>query len=155
MTSRPQMPSWNDIKRSNSSGALNTFFEEVLAPNPEDIQDANFETQDTPQPVMSTTTSSNPARPRTLKAGYDYAENKLIVVFRDGTWWEYRDVPEEVWAEFKAASSKGRYLKQSGLDMWPNMGPADVSNMPRHQRVMMNQVQETAQALYSEGSPKS
>ena len=106
MANRPQMPSWNDIKQSNSSGALDKFFDEVLAPPAEEETDTGFEVQDTDVTPMGTTTSSNPARPRTLRAGYNYKQNKLIVVFRDGTWWEYRGVSEEIWNEFKAAESR-------------------------------------------------
>lgn len=109
--------------------------------------DNQFEVVDA-LPVMSTTTSSQPSRPRTLKAGYDFQNSKLIVVFRDGTWWEYRGVPEEMWTGFKSSTSKGSYLRSSGLDSWGDMGPADVDNMPAHRREQMNSLTEFAKYVY-------
>lgn len=103
-------------------------------------QDKDFETQDTSEPMMEATTSSRPERPRTLKAGYDYSTNTMYVVFRDGTWWEYNEVPMDMWEEFKDAPSKGRYLRNSGLDSWGDMGPANIGKMPRHRRVQMNEI---------------
>jgi hypothetical protein len=113
--------------------------------------DSKFEAVSTP-PVPSSpitgTSSSNPARPRTLSAGYDSETGTMTVLFRDGTWWEYRDVPGEVWLGFKEADSKGRYLRSSGLDGWDNMGPADVGAMSRHRRVQLNELTNWATSMY-------
>lgn len=86
---------------------------------------------------MRPTSSSNPTKPRTLSAGYDRENGKLIVVFRDGTWWEYRGVSPELWESFRLAESKGKFLASSGLDNWADMGPADVGSMPVHRRVQI------------------
>ena len=83
---------------------------------------------------LNVTSTIDPTRPRTWAAGYQFdseSENgTLTVVFRDdsggtGVWWNYYDVPWQMWEEFRDAESKGRYLKASGLDNWHNMGPAD------------------------------
>lgn len=112
------------------------------------VEDPEFEVEDTRATLMTTTTSSNPSKPRTLKAGYDYANNILTVVFRDGTWWEYRNVPEELWTAFKMSESKGRFLRDSGLDTWDDMGPADIESMPRHRRELMNDISEFTEYMY-------
>lgn len=75
--------------------------------------------------VLSQTSTSNPDEPRTLKAGYDDENFILTVEFRDGTLYNYYDVPPSMWQEFYYAFSKGIYLKESGLDNWANKGPAD------------------------------
>jgi hypothetical protein len=98
----------------------------------------NFQTDGMTGAQMTPTSSSKPERPRTLKAGYDPDQEKLIVVFRDGTWWEYRNVPAEMWEAFRLAPSKGIYLRESGLDSWKENGPADINAMPRHRRIQMN-----------------
>jgi hypothetical protein len=126
-----------------SSELLDQLFSEI-APK----EDKEFEVIDATATLMTTTTSINPARPRTLKAGYDYENEVLTVVFRDGTWWQYRDVPVELWTEFKSSESKGRFLRDSGLDTWGNMGPADVESMPKHRRELMNDLSEFTEYMY-------
>lgn len=74
--------------------------------------------------ILSQTSTSNPDEPRTLKAGYDDKNFIMTVEFRDGTRYNYYDVPPSMWQEFYHAFSKGRYLKASGLDDWHNKGPA-------------------------------
>lgn len=125
-------------------------WEETASDRERSDADKNFEAQATP-PVMQGTSSSNPSRPRTLSAGYDRSNEVLTILFRDGTWWEYRGVPEEMWMGFKDAESKGRYLRESGLDGWSDMGPADVSGMPRHRRTQLNQLTNWATSMYPEG----
>jgi hypothetical protein len=100
---------------------------------------------------LRTTTSSNPKKPRTLKAGYDYKTETLTVVFRDGTWWNYYDVPPYIWEGFVLAPSKGPYLESSGLNKWPKMGVADPAGMPRDQRVQLNDVKTFASYMYGDG----
>lgn len=73
---------------------------------------------------LSSTGTTNPEKPRTLSAGYDEENYILTVQFRDGSLWNYYDVPPEMWNEFSSAESKGRYLEGSGLNTWHNMGPA-------------------------------
>jgi KTSC domain len=86
---------------------------------------------------LKATSTTNPARPRTIRAGYNHETEVLTVVFRDGTWWNYYDVPVDMWEAFKGANSKGVYLRESGLDNWPSMGAVDMSSVSKHQRVML------------------
>jgi hypothetical protein len=145
-TNRRPTPTWEDITKGVEesvdrwSDALDTIL------NKDEESDTSFEIS---SPRMETTSSTNPTKPRTLKAGYDYSTGTLTVVFRDGTWWEYRGVSKELWQEFRSAESKGRFMRASGLDQWGDMGPADVGAMPRHRRVQMNEMQEFANYMYS------
>ena len=64
-----------------------------------------------PAPISIVPTSTtNPQRPRTVAAGYDDGRNVLTVVFRDGTFYNYYDVTDDEWTQFKASYSKGRYI---------------------------------------------
>jgi len=74
--------------------------------------------------ILSQTSTTDPDEPRTLKAGYDDKNFILTVEFRDGTLYNYYDVPPSVWQEFYYAFSKGMFLKESGLDNWANKGVA-------------------------------
>jgi hypothetical protein len=160
MAKRPGVPDWESINQGSknptkkwgntylnspttASDWLNTLLQEV---DPE--EDTSFETVDEGGPSISVTTSSNPSRPRTIRAGYDFKENTLVVVFRDGTWWEYKGVPEDMWYSFVSAQSKGKFLRDSGLDTWPDMGPADISAMPRHRVVQMAHTKNFANYMY-------
>ncbi len=58
------------------------------------------------------TDSSNPPRPRTLAAGYDKNTQTLFVRFRDGTPWEYYDVPPNLWRNFQRVQSPGRFINR-------------------------------------------
>ena len=78
---------------------------------------------------METAPTSNPERPRAKSLGYNSNTNTLYVVFRDNTWWEYRNVPVKLWVGIQNSSSTGKYLSKSGLDQWSDMGPADLSSM--------------------------
>lgn len=64
------------------------------------------------------TPSINPPRPRTLAAGYDRNTQTLRVRFRDGTPWEYYDVPPRVWQNFKRVKSPGRFINRT-LNNYP------------------------------------
>jgi (2Fe-2S) ferredoxin len=160
MPKRTSIPSWDEINRGSRSSAnklastylnspttaedwLNTLLEETA---PE--EDNDFQTTDEGGPSITVTSSSNSARPRTVRAGYDFKEGTLVVVFRDGTWWEYRGVPEDMWYSFVSAQSKGKFLKESGLDAWPDMGPADISAMPRHRLVQMAHTKNFVNYMY-------
>lgn len=59
------------------------------------------------------TPSINPPRPRTLAAGYDKSTETLRVRFRDGAIYEYYDVPERVWRNFKRVKSPGRAINRT------------------------------------------
>ncbi|CAB4167046.1 KTSC domain containing protein [uncultured Caudovirales phage] len=75
------------------------------------------------------TSSTNPQRPRTVAAGYDADEEKLTVVFRDGTFYNYYEVDENEWKAFKANRSKGAIIYRM-LDFKPR-GYADVSSLSK------------------------
>ena len=74
------------------------------------------------------TSSSNPARPRTVAAGYDKVRGVLTVVFRDGTFYNYYEVTPPEWQNFKKRVSKGQYIYKY-LDFKPR-GPANVRSIP-------------------------
>jgi len=73
------------------------------------------------------TSTTNYRRPRTVAAGYDEDEEKLTVIFRDGTFYNYYEVDENEWKAFKANRSKGAIIAQM-LDFKPR-GEADASSM--------------------------
>lgn len=146
---RPSMPSVEDIKSTSAPSRSKEWLDELLSQDTVK-DDPKFEVDDSSALVLTTTNSTNPDRPRTLKAGYDYGTNTMTVVFRDGTWWQYNSVPMDMWEDFKAATSKGKFLRDSGLDSWPDMGPADVGSMPRHRRVQMNELSKFADTLYKQ-----
>jgi hypothetical protein len=73
------------------------------------------------------TSTTNPKRPRTVAAGYDEDEEKLTVMFRDGTLYNYYEVSKNEWQAFKANRSKGAVIYRM-LDFKPR-GYADDSSM--------------------------
>ena len=58
------------------------------------------------------------ASTRVAEAGYNPDLQVIRVRFADGTPWEYRDVPEEVWTDFKTSESAGRFIYDV-LDSYP------------------------------------
>lgn len=149
-TKRPTMPLVSGMSEGSTDKAERWL--DTMIRSDEPVDDKDFEVTDTSMPSMLPTTSSNPERPRTLRAGYDYATQTMTVVFRDGVWWEYRGVPPELWHGFKAADSKGKFLRSSGLDSWQNMGPSELENMPTHRRVQMADLDRFIQYMY--GRPR-
>ncbi len=95
---------------------------------------------------MRTAPTSNSARPRAHVIMYAPEINRLIVVFRDGTWWQYNNVSTSMWLGLKNSPSTGKYLKVSGLDSWSDMGPADLNDMPES---IKEQISYTAQIASS------
>lgn len=128
---RPQFPTIND---GNDMGA-----DDIGTDNLKPVNIANL---DVP------TSSSNVSRPRTLAAGYylyvgerakPYADQrgKITVMFRDGTFYNYYDVPPGVWQTFRNSVSKGpmlnrrnRFQSSDGVLLSFPHGPADVSEVP-------------------------
>ena len=97
---------------------------------------------------IKATSTTTPARPRTLRAGYDKNSQTMTVVFRDGRWWNYYDVPESVWLDFKGTFSKGEFLRENGFDDgFYAMGATDMSQVSRQQRVMLTQSVEISRKL--------
>ena len=78
------------------------------------------------------TSTTNPQRPRTVAAGYDEDEEKLTVMFRDGTLYNYYEVDASEWAAFKSNRSKGAIIYRM-LDFKPR-GYADESSMSKGAR---------------------
>jgi hypothetical protein len=92
----------------------------------------------TPTYQNMTAPTTNPSKPRAKTIAYSKEANKLVVRFRDGTWWEYNDVPIEVWNDLKSSNSTGKYLSSSGLDQHDDMGPFNPDEMPPETRVLFN-----------------
>lgn len=116
-----------------------------------DFEEVNENRHAAPITIRATSTS-NPKRPRTLRAGYEYSTGTLTVIFRDGTWWNYYKVPATMWEGFRNASSKGAYLASSGLDNWPDMGePVGYSISPQ----MMQALSKTSQVQKALGGKQS
>ena len=110
------------------------------------------EEDESPAPITVVPTSTtNPERPRTVAAGYDADEEKLTVVFRDGTFYNYYEVDENEWAAFKANRSKGAIIYRM-LDFKPR-GPADESSISQSAREAYYRFARGAQ-LNSSGKAK-
>lgn len=76
-------------------------------------------------PQIAPTNSIEPARPRTLAAGYDPTSRILMVTFRDGTAWQYYGVESTIWQQFQRDPSPGRFIR-SVLDAYPNGRAPDM-----------------------------
>lgn len=105
-------------------------------------------TDQAPAPItVVPTTTINPPRPRTVAAGWQATDENgagtLTVIFRDGTYYNYYDVPEDVWNGFRASPSKGRYIRSS-LDNF-SRGRADMSGHASDARA-----RAVMEALYAE-----
>jgi hypothetical protein len=96
------------------------------------------------------TSTINPERPRTVAAGYDKVDQKITVVFRDGTFYNYYQVSPSEWQAFKARVSKGRYI-YSYLDSKPR-GPADVAGISAVARRAFYRIARATQ-VHSKGRP--
>lgn len=98
-----------------------------------------------PAPITIVPTSTtNPDRPRTVAAGYDVAERKCTVIFRDGTYYNYFDISNAEWQNFKRARSKGRFILTYWEDFKPR-GVADVSTIPEFARSVVYRFLRTGQ----------
>lgn len=68
------------------------------------------------------TNTSNPPRPRTVAAGYDYKSRTMFVrfrgervgsgLYRDGIGYEYYNVTRREWDRFRTSPSPGRMINQ-------------------------------------------
>ena len=45
-----------------------------------------------------------------VKTTYDTADNSLVAEFKNGTKYEYEQVPHNVYAEFRLSESQGKYF---------------------------------------------
>jgi hypothetical protein len=107
-----------ELAEAKSEVAENTDW---LVNVPKELSSAGMETQGAP--------TTNQERPRAWTIAYNPTMRKLIVVFRDNTWWEYNDVSPELWMGLKQSGSTGKFLRASGLDNWHDMGPANLDGM--------------------------
>lgn len=141
---RAQVPSWDEIKSSTVTAKEAELWAETMLNAGRQESDDEYQVVDASGPVMRATSTSNPKRPRTKKAGYDYATKTMTVVFDDGVWWDYYDVGEDVWYEFVMAPSKGAFLWNNGFDsrgpagQMYEMGPSKVERMPVSRRERLN-----------------
>lgn len=95
--------------------------------------------REAPAPItLLPTSTTNPDRPRTVAAGYDFERMVLTCVFRDGTYYNYyldslgNRNASLLWYSFKSAYSKGRFILRN-LNQYPR-GIADVGALPAYAR---------------------
>ena len=151
---RTSIPNFSDIQKETLGDKTQgtAYWLDVLnneeGPEAEEKPDPEFDTDESSAiPTLSTTSSSKPERPRTLRAGYDRQNQRLVVVFRDGTWYEYKGVDEDMWQEFRGSVSKSSLLDSSqylGLDRGP-IGPGSLS---KSRRVQMTSLKKFSQRMY-------
>jgi len=116
---------WSDLNQQDYSSMLQEELEqlELDQPDPENVstpEEASDGSKWAPL-TDNPTSTSNVEQPRTLAAGYDKKNFILTIQFRDGTLYNYYDVPPSLWREFRLADSKGKYM-QGELDNWSNKG---------------------------------
>ena len=97
-----------------------------------------------PISVMPTSTIDH-SRPRTVAAGYSDEREVLTVVFRDGTMYNYYDVPATVWGRFKRTPSKGRFILQV-LNAYPR-GAASIAGGQAMNREQLYRAARSSQIL--------
>lgn len=145
MAKRPSLPSWDEMtaKPPTKVNSKLPTYDELMFGRMVDSRQGREQTEEQqsgwdiaiPKDVenvkteLTTAPTSNPARPRALTIGYNPNTSTLIVVFRDNTWWQYNNVPVDVWLGLRNSSSTGKYLREEGLDNWPDMGPASMDDL--------------------------
>ena len=162
MANRSSIPSWDDMEKSynkpsNKDSNLPRFDDvmfgkmvsqrqgreqtteeqtgwDVAIPN--DVE--NVGTELTAAPTI------NPKRPRALTIGYNPNTRTLLVVFRDNTWWQYNNVPVDMWMGLRNSASTGKYLREEGLDQWPDMGPADMDSLSEGVKAQLSSSAQSA-----------
>ncbi len=67
---------------------------------------------ETPYPQVIPTNTSHPPRPRTIAAGYDPTSEILRITFRNGTSYDYHNVPRTTWQQFKKVKSPGKFINR-------------------------------------------
>jgi len=158
---RTQLPSWDEMNKrptlpTKSNPSLPTYDEIMFGQSieqraareqttqqqtgwdiaiPNDVENVGTE--------LTTAPTINPKRPRALTIGYNPNSNTLIVVFRDNTWWQYNNVPVDMWLGLRNSASTGKYLREEGLDSWPDMGPANMDSLSESVKA---QISSTAQS---------
>ena len=110
---------------------------------PKDVENVGTE--------LTTAPTTNPSRPRALTIGYNSTTNTLIVVFRDNTWWQYNNVPVDTWLSLRSSASTGKFLREEGLDNWPDMGPADMGDLSEGVKAQIGMSAQTASNIQNGG----
>jgi hypothetical protein len=108
---------------------------------PNDVKDAGLDVQTAP--------TINPKRPRAYTIAYNFNTNTLVVIFRKNVWWQYNQVPVSTWQGLKNSTSTGRYLRDSGLDNWGDMGPADLDALSAGTKERLSYSAEVAGRMQS------
>ena len=152
---RVSLPNYGSIQEETlgTKGQGTAYWLDVLTneegPESEQKEDSEFDTDEPATiPTLFTTTSSKPERPRTLRAGYDRKNQRLVVVFRDGTWYEYNEVPEEMWQGFQAAQSKSAFIESSGMNDLPR-GIISPNSLSKSRRVQMTSLKNFSKRMYN------
>ena len=152
---RVSLPNYGRIQEETlGTGSQGTsYWLDVLTneegPEAELKPDPDFDTDETASfPTLRTTRSSKPERPRTLKAGYDRKNKRLVVVFRDGTWYEYLEVEEDEWNGFQASQSKTAFINSSGLNDKPR-GIINPGSLSKSRRVQMTSLKNFSNRMYN------
>jgi len=114
---------------------------------PKDVENVGTE--------MTTAPTINPKRPRALTIGYNPNTNTLIVVFRDNTWWQYNNVPVDMWIGLRNSASTGKYLREEGLDTWPDMGPANMDDLSEAVKAQISDSAQSASDIQNSDSALS
>lgn len=125
-----------ELKESRNEVLENT---EWLVSVPKELKNAGAEVKNAP--------TTNQERPRAWTIAYHPEDRKLVVVFRDNTWWQYNNVPSHLWEGLKASGSTGKFLRSSGLDQWPDMGPADMSEFSSGAKERISQTAQIGSRL--------
>lgn len=147
MAKNNRIPSWDDLTKTSNlpqskNSNLPTFDDVMFGKSieqrvareqdisqqtgwdiaiPNDVENVGTE--------LTTAPTTNPKRPRALTIGYNPNSRTLIVVFRDNTWWQYNNVPVDMWTSLRSSQSTGKFLREEGLDQWQDMGPADMDSL--------------------------
>ena len=91
------------------AGEILYTYDDALANEDGDGSEENPNGSPAPLTINPTTTT-NPDRPRTLAAGYDYPHRTMTVLFRDGVLYNYYGISLDTWNSFRRAFSKGVWL---------------------------------------------
>lgn len=119
-------------------------FEAIPAIDEDDEADSGNPTARPAALSLIPTSTINPARPRTLAAGYDRDTKTLTVMFRDGVIYNYYTVTPLQWSNFARARSKGRFI-YTYLDQLPR-GYADEGSLGEVAKSILANVAAQAQA---------
>lgn len=57
-----------------------------------------------------TAPTANPKRPRAYTIAYNHNTKAVIIVMRSGAWWQYDDVPVQIWLGLTNSASTNDYL---------------------------------------------